>query len=194
MKIYSDGTRVLDWAEAEIIIRTYADSLKHSKKVDHNQLNALQQILLLIGASEKELNGNIRLQKEAFLVANEYLDYERKLEDLRFVPYRLGPYSFKLAELTNALIISGYLGYRGRKNSNNQAYYLTSKGRNIFNKLRKSNSKLAKTITMARKELDEFSPAGLLRYIYSKPEYRKYTTKSTVKKLYMDVTWGRHGA
>ena len=147
-------------------------------------------ITLLIGVNGP-IYGNLRLQKEVFIAIEERLTKDLHVEDVRFVPYRIGPYSFKLASIVDGLLVGGYVTYSGKKGSNKQAYRLTNKGQKLYSMLAKNNPKLVKILSKLRKDMDEFSVSGILRYIYNNPKYEKYLLKSEYREKYKDINWGK---
>lgn len=197
MKKLIDGSKILGLADAEKLFQTYRNILVHGKSKGQKSLSTLEFIIMLLGAGGKPIYGNTRFQKESFIVYNEYISKrtEVMIENPNFIPFHLGPYSFKLAELMSLLTITGYVKHQGKINTNSQAYYLTPSGIQLFNKLKSSNEVLIEKIAKARRNLDEFDIKGLLKYVYNKPEYKSYTKYSRVKKKYYDgITWGRQRA
>lgn len=149
-------------------------------------------IISIIGENKKTpLHGPTRLQKGIFIALKEKLVDEVLFSKCHFVPYRYGPYSFFIKEILGDLISSGCVGYNGKKNTNSQKFFLTNKGLSIFNKLSQRAPELIDTMNEVRRETDEMTIAGLLRYVYNKPEYKKYLDKSAVRSRYEDITWGK---
>lgn len=77
-------------------------------------------ILLLFARSDRAIRGRVSIQKELFLMYNEVLNRENFSEiqvlDPEFVPYKYGPYSFKLSSALASLVFRGKIAKNGRKN------------------------------------------------------------------------------
>lgn len=178
---YSDGTMILSWTEAEKLIRV----------VHRNNFISVPDMILSTIGDKSKLYGNTRLQKGIFIAINEKLGKKYTVEECNFVPYRFGPYSFKIAELTSALISAGYVSYSGKKNTNNQAFFLTKQGKARFKTISRQKPEFVKIMSKLKMEIDEFNIPGLLRYIYNNENYEKYLDRSAVKEKYKDINWGK---
>ena len=217
-KQYSDGTKVLSFKEAEKLLKNMSFAGVESSKGSSQSLRRsaykasphsaakrgsakssrsmttqikLSEVLISLIGSGKELYGNLRLQKELFVAFKERFPSKMYVEDPQFVPYRLGPYSFKIASIMEGLIMGGYVSTYGRKGSNKQVYNLTKKGRILFELTQEKYSHLTGILSELRRDMDEFGTRGLLRYIYNNPAYKKYLVKSQYRDRYKDITWGR---
>ncbi len=175
---YSDGTKAISIKEIEYFI------LKMKNKIP------LQTLILAIIGDKTPLYGNLRLQKGIFIAINERIK-GLDIEDPKFIPYKIGPYSFKIKEILDGLIEGGYVSYYGKKNSNSQGYFLTDKGKKELNKIIETYPELYQILCTLKKQLDEMKIEGIIKYIYNKPEYKKYIEKSQYKEKYKDIVWGR---
>jgi uncharacterized protein YwgA len=158
----------------------------------NTEISVMDIIISIIGRNPKTpIHGQTRLQKSIFIALKEEIDDEILFSKCHFVPYRFGPYSFFVKEILGDLLSSGYVGYSGKKNTNSQKFFLTSKGLAFFDKLNNRAPKLIEAMQKVRKETDELTIHGLLRYVYNKPEYKKYLDKSAVRSRFEDITWGK---
>ena len=137
------------------------------------ELDNAQKITLLLLAAQREepIPGNLWLQKELFLIADElppleeYLEYEAHLQ---------GPYS----ETANTVIEN--LQYLGLVKKNRNGWALTEEGEVQTNKIQNgSSSKLTSIIQETKSTLNDLSKDELLVYIYY--QYPEMTEESMEK-------------
>lgn len=177
MSTTSDKTKIYNHKKASKIFQ----NLKTTK------FSLQDMIMILLFAQDKPVHGRTLLIKELFLL------YMRQLSDdaqnPKFVPYRLGPYSFHLMETVSTMNLNGYLQVKGRKNSNAESFSLTDKGKKnakkVFNKLGKETKN---SVIEKRKGWDQLGTDGILNYVYT--HYPKYKKNSIFKKRYKDIIWG----
>lgn len=141
--------------------------------------------------TSKPLHGSTRLQKGIFIALKERLNDDELFAKFHYIPYRYGPWSFYIKEILGDLISSGYVSYRGKKNTNSQKFYLTKKGERYFKTIKEANPKIVDVMDNVRKDTDELTVRGILRYIYNNPKYKNYLVNSAVRKRYEDITWGK---
>jgi uncharacterized protein YwgA len=114
------------------------------------------------------------------------LDYE----DCEFLPYHLGPYSFRVANKLENMIQLGIIEVKGKKNTSDEEFRLSSKGRQIIEpKYRKLPKRIMEKLSTLRKGLDQYSTKDILRHVYT--YYPQYRVKSKIAHRYKLITWGR---
>lgn len=172
---------------------TFEEALRAYDKITPPQLTASEIVLLLLNSYDKPIYGRTLFMKEVFLLNEEILrkHYENtSLEDLHYVPFRFGMYSFKIAELLKDLELAGYIERRGKKNTRNESFVLTKRG-SVYAKGRlcKIPERVIEKVRSYRKGWDELGTDGILRYAYE--HYPEFIDKSELKKKYKGITWGR---
>lgn len=180
MEVFSDGTVVYDYEEAKKVI----SELKAKKYAVSDCI-----LLMLYAQSDKPIFGRVLLVKEVFLLMKEILDKE-ETQDAKFIPYRLGMYSFTVGNALVNLEYSGYIERKGKKNAKLEQFELTDKGKKYVSEIWNTLPKIIQDITKEkRKGWDQLGYDGILRLVYRKyPEYRE---KSCLKERYKTITWGK---
>lgn len=154
---------------------------------EKNNLLGTDIILLLLSISP--IKGKTKLQKEVFLTWKEFLD--KQIDELGYFPYKYGAYSRLIDDATKALFIQNKISMKKRKGEGS-VYSITSKGKqslmNDMKKRQSSHSKLVKIKNKYKEKLedqkidwDDWSPKGILRYVYR--NFPEYTTKTRVPSL-----------
>lgn len=180
MRELEDGTIVYTREEAKVIL----------DKIAAPKINAAEGILLLLAVTDKPIYGRIKLFKELFLLEKEVFNKNSYLEHMQFVPYRFGPYSFRVGHLLEDLEMLGLILRKGKKNTGDESFSITEKGRKyiarLFDELPKD---LLEEVKKRRIGWDELGSDGILRYVYQ--HYPEYKQKSELKEKYKTITWGR---
>lgn len=144
-------------------------------------------VLLLLSVSQ--IKGNTKLQKEVFIAWKEFL--QNKIGDLGYFPYKYGAYSKLVDDSTKILLINDKINMKKRRGEGT-IYSITKKGRiSLKRNLTKRNIsylKLLRTKNKHKEELadkkidwDDWTPKGILRYVYR--NFPEYTTKTKVPSL-----------
>ncbi len=150
---------------------------------EHLFISVEDWALLLLYAGHEYIAGITHYQKILFLVFYELAPKQNiPTENPGFYGYKYGPYSDRIDEAIDFLIQQKYIGARGgRKSSSKEQFYITpkgkKKGRMLFNKLSEEQKKVLKEF---RKHWDQKTTKSLCKYIYSKPEYKKFLDKSVI--------------
>jgi predicted transcriptional regulator len=180
IETYSDGTVIYDYEQAKIIM----NELKPKK---HAVTDCI--LLTLYAQPDKPIFGRVLMIKEVFLLMKEILN-ESEIQDPKFVPYRLGMYSFTVGNALTNLEYSGYLERKGKKNTKLEQFELTEKGKEYISKIWKTLSLITQeTAKEKRKGWDQLGYDGILRLVYQK--YPEYKEKSCLKDRYKTITWGK---
>ena len=146
-------------------------------------------MLLIIAGDNKPIIGRIAMTKQVFLAVKEVFG-EKSVQKMEFVPYRYGPYSFVLAQAVSDMVYDGILSVSGKKNTSSEKFTLTEKGMRLARRIvSKLDPPVRSMLVERRKSWDQCHTGGLLSYVRNK--YPEYTDKSTVKKRYASITWGR---
>lgn len=179
MQVYSDGTVIFDYEEAEKLL----SELKLKKYTVADCI-----LLTLFSQPEKPIVGRVVMMKEVFLIIKEILR-EENTQDAKFIPYRLGMYSFTVGNALTNLEYSGFVERKGKKNTKLEQFSLTEKGKKyisrIWETLPPDTQKIAKE---KRKGWDQLGYDGILRLVYRK--YPEFKEKSCLKDRYKNITWG----
>ena len=129
--------------------------------------------LILWLASVSPIYGDVRLQKESFLLWKEHQDISI---DPGFHADRFGPYSRMLADSVKILKVRGHL-----EELPGRTYCITKSGQKyIVQKLQKLNI-VAKKIADQKIRWDEWKTRGITTYIYRL--YPEYTMRTEVPHL-----------
>jgi len=182
--ILADNVKVYDLKTAkEIISKT---------KKDVRSLSA-EDLIFVLFYSQKEnpIYGRTMLTKQMFLLVNEILsETSIKFQDVKFVPYSYGPYSFYLMDTINHLNFSGDLIIDGRKNSSKESFILTARGidnaKKVYDSLPKN---IRDIISNKRIGWDQLGTKGILRYVYN--YYPAFKQNSKIKNKFKEITWGK---
>jgi hypothetical protein len=154
------------------------DKLKKDKVINLPDL-----ILMLFNAQkEKPIMGMILLMKEIFLLQNEFAPEEGiKVQDAEFINYKYGPYSIDVDKVIDLMEDHGLIISSGRKSTNKEIFYLTSRGAERAEKIsgKLSHSQREK-LSELRKGWDQLGVKGILRLVYRK--YPNYIDKSEIVK------------
>ena len=139
--------------------------------------------LMLLYAGHEYIAGITHYQKMLFLVYYELAPQEDiPTENPGFYGYKYGPYSDRIDEAIDFLIQEDYIKTKGgRKSSSKERFYITSKGKvkgkMIFEKLSK---KQQQRIMEFRKFWDQKTTKAICKYVYAKPEYKKFLNESVI--------------
>jgi len=175
--------------------------INSDKKISIPKYTITDSIFWLFNAQkDTAIFGKISFFKQMFLLYNEVMPDEIKNNSTnpKFISYRFGPYSFKIADILEELRYLGYINVDGRKNSRTEKFYLTSKGKkeakNRLDLIPKEILKnFQKELKKRRITWDQLGNEGLLNYVYK--NYPDFTEKSEIiNKISFDV-WdmGRFG-
>ncbi len=139
-------------------------------------------ILLLLYAGHEYIAGITHYQKMLFLIFYEFAPkFNIPSENPGFYGYKYGPYSDRIDAAIEFLIQEGYIRVEGRKSSSKERFYITDKGRvkgeKIFGKL---SEKQQQELIKFRKFWDQKTTKAILKYVYSKPQYKKFLNKSLI--------------
>lgn len=146
-------------------------------------------LFLLYAKPEKPIHGRIMITKQVFLAINEVFG-KQNVEDPKFVPYKFGPYSFLLTDVLSNLKYDGLIQTDGKKNTNNEKFYLTENGKIIAKtKFEHLAPETRSSLIKRRQGWDQSHRAGIIAYVYNK--YPQYTVKSSIKERYKSIRWGR---
>ena len=173
-------------------------TLAYTFKEANEMLNALKPkqftiadttMILLYAQHEKPICGRVLLVKEFFLLVKEILN-EYDIQDPQFVAYRYGAYSFSLGSVLSNLEFLGYMARMGNKNSKNEQFKLTNKGKEVASEIWDNLSKdIQNEIATKRMGWDQLGRDGILRLVYRK--YPKYARNSYIKGRYKEISWGK---
>jgi predicted transcriptional regulator len=177
---YSDGTVIYDYEQAERMIA----ELKPKKYSVSDCI-----LLTLFAQRDQPIVGRLVMMKEVFLIIKEVLN-EQEIQDPKYIPYRLGMYSFTVGNALTNLEYSGFIIRKGKKNTRLEQFELTQKGKDYIRKTWNSlNASTQKTAEEKRKGWDQLGYDGILRLVYRK--YPEYKEKSCLKDRYKTITWGK---
>ena len=146
-------------------------------------------LTLLYVADSKPILGKTRFVKEIFLA---YKDMEKKysIEDFHFVPYHYGPYSFRLMEILDSLIMFGLVETSGNPVSNSYVISLTQIGKKEAEEaVKKFNNEDIEYLRNKRIGWDQMTSRALIHYTYNK--YEEYTKWSKIKHKFEKIEWGK---
>ncbi|MDH7509379.1 MAG: hypothetical protein QHH00_08345 [Methanomassiliicoccales archaeon] len=181
MEKLKDGTPVYSYEEAKEVYKNLAVP----------KIMADEAILLLLASTRKPIFGRTVMIKELFLLQEEVLKkHFRTVDDMRFVPYRYGPYSFRVAQLLEEMESIRLIERRGRKGTNDEKFSISERGMQHFSRIiNKMPPEVLEEIRARRMGWDELGRDGLLRYVYQ--HYPEYKERSELKEKYKEITWGR---
>jgi len=137
--------------------------------------------LILILSRVSDIRNNTFLQKQVFLLWQEYL-FE-KSADLSYFPYHYGPYSYVIKRFSEFLEKLDMIKIV-KKNKNTHRYIINDKGRKYIQKRIKQFNINMEEIADAKANWDEHGNIGMLKQVYK--DYPKYTnqTKRPALKWY----------
>ena len=139
-----------------------------------SDLTAKDFILLLLNAgNQKPIKGNLFFQKEMFLIVEEV--YPALREELEFVPYDYGPYSFNLVNILENLKEDNLISF---EDSEGNEYSITHDGEEYLNNIDFPRD-IIKKVNKLKIGSNKLGYKGLLRYVYF--SYSKYTKNSKIK-------------
>lgn len=164
---------------------------KNKFKLQNTVKYTLRDVILFILFAEpkRPIYGRVLMTKQVFLVINEILGNEN-VENPKFVPYNLGPYSFQLIHVLSNMAYDGLVLVRGKKNTASEKFSLSNRGNMLAQeKFKRLTEELQCELIDRRRGWDQSHRKGILAYVYNK--YPEYTTKSKVSNIYKSVTWGR---
>lgn len=171
---------------------TFEEALKLQEKLPKPELTVEELILLLLGLANKPINGRTVMQKEIFLLYQEIKD-KVKVVDPEYVPYKYGPFSFKVARILEIMEMKNLLRVSNRRSKLRTKYELTPEGKELANKLlsylsKKLGRDMIEYLTRKRIGWDQLGHHGILRYVYQ--NYSKWIDKSEIKDKYIHIDWG----
>jgi uncharacterized protein YwgA len=133
-------------------------------------------ILTLLSISD--IKGNTKMQKQTFLAWKEAM--QDVTFDPVFFPFRFGAYSRVVEDTLRILEKQKYIKVR-RRRGEGTIFSITELGREkIGRKLKRLGTNLEALIAMKR-DWDEWTPQGTLRYVYRK--YPEFTSETEVPFL-----------
>ena len=145
-------------------------------------------ILLLFARMERPIRGRTVFHKELFLMYKEVLsqdDFKRlAIVDPVFVPYKYGPFSFKLSSAIASLVFSGKIKKKGRKGS--ERFSITEEGQRLAGEVLEFlpsdiGSELIEKLREQRFSWDQLSGRGLTNRTLML--FPKYYVFANVKKV-----------
>jgi len=178
----------------------YKDFIEKNRKNLVKKYSAEDIILWLLYSNEKEIFGRISLFKQLFLLWEEVIPFDIKNEtiDLKFIPYKYGPYSFFIADVLENMYFNKIINIRGRKNSISETFSLSEKGIFMCNKSierikERSKDSFLKELAKKRITWDTLGNRGLLQLVYVK--HSEYKENSLIKSKINTNIWdtGRFG-
>ena len=129
----------------------------------------LRILILMLGSYKNKIENKMRLHKIIFLLSKKYPELEKFAD---FEAYYYGPYGEGVESALDSLVSNGLLeeiNERGRK-----SYIVTSRGREVANKLVKEFPELYNEIVELYDIIDNLTDDELLALVYfSYPEYAK---------------------
>ncbi len=182
-----NDTGYISFKDAVTEVNNIRNELKDKVALTEDEL-----ILLVLGIVDKPVTGKVVLQKEIFLFLQELRD-KVYVTDPHFVPFKYGPYSFRIATLLEFMEELGYIKVVNKRYKRIAKYMLTRKGKELAGYvIRKIKDALGenfiKHLKDLRQGLDELGHDGILRYVYQ--HYKEYTDKSELKEKYIHIDWG----
>ncbi len=129
--------------------------------------------LVLWLASASPILGNIRLQKESFLLWQEYPDI---VVDPGFYPDKFGPYSQVIADSIRSLKAREFI-----EEMPGRVYVITGAGRDHITKKLQNLNVSSEQIMDQKIRWDEWMTRGITTYVYRL--YPEYTIKTEVPHL-----------
>ena len=146
-------------------------------------------LFLLYAQLKKPISGRTMITKQIFLSIKEIFN-DTQVENPRFVPYRFGPYSFRLSHILSNMQYDGLISVNGKKNTRNELFSLTNSGLKIAKKKFNSLTKKQQSVLAdKRKSWDQLHQKGILSYVYDR--YPEYTSNSKIAHIYKSIVWGR---
>jgi uncharacterized protein YwgA len=152
------------------------------EKIKNEKVMSTSDLILALFYAQKDMpiKGMISLMKQSFLVEKEFTKDEHiKTENGEYIPYKYGPYSYKVDEIVTILEENGIVKSYGRKSSNKEIFYLTDDGkemaRKVFDKLMPEQQRKLEDL---RKGWDQLGIKGILKRVYV--DYQDYINKSVI--------------
>ena len=96
---------------------------------------SLRDVLLLIlyAKQDRLIHGRVLLVKQVFLTIKEILG-SKSVENPKFVPYNLGPYSFQLIHTLSNMVYDNLVLVTGKKNAASEKFWLSEQGKILAEK------------------------------------------------------------
>jgi len=140
-------------------------------------------LILLYALKEKPMNGSLMFMKQLFLLENELIpDIPGDDENLKFYPWKYGPYSTVVAMAINKLIkeeVIKPLSISGRPDD--FQYKLTAEGIRLAEEsVRKLSEDIFDKIKQKRRGWDQLGYYGIVKKVYNK--YPEYTIQSKIRE------------
>jgi hypothetical protein len=138
-------------------------------------------VLSILGAfPSRPVYTRIVLMKESFLFEKELArDVGIRVSNLRFVPYRYGPYSRDVDDAIRELERSGLIHVERVAGGQKEVIGLTQEGRELAReRIEMLDDGQLQRLRRKRKAWDQLGYAGLLEKIYE--EYPSYKTRSEI--------------
>ena len=172
---------------------SYSQISKVFGEIKRKEIQLSDAILILLNAQpDNPIFGRISLMKQMYLLLNEELRSE-DVQDGNFVPYYYGWFSFQIINNLKNLEYLGYIEKKGKKNTRNEQFRISGKGKKFITPLFSSLPEEAQeNIRDKRKGWDQLGCDGILNYVYSK--YPDSKERSKLKERYKSIKWGRSKA
>jgi uncharacterized protein YwgA len=151
---------------------------KNKKIYQKTKPQLLSSDLILMLLSVSPIKGNTKLQKQVFLAWKEI--FGDIICELGFFPYRYGAYSRLIEDASKILLIEGKMKIEKRKGEGSM-YFITKSGKITIKRKMKNLELRMRDLPERKIDWDDWSPKGILRYVYRK--YPEYTTKTKVPSL-----------
>jgi uncharacterized protein YwgA len=134
--------------------------------------------LILVLLSISPIKGNTKLQKQVFLAWKEI--FNDKICELGYYPYKFGAYSRLIEDSAKLLVLEDKISVEKRRGEGT-IYAIREKGqRSIRKNLIKNKTRWIK-LRDRKTDWDDWSPKGILRYVYR--NYPQYATKTKIPSL-----------
>jgi len=158
------------------------ESLLHTRFAHNNILTAEDISLLLLYANpDTPVRGAVSFMKQVFLFLNEIAKkFKLPVEDLCFIPFHYGPYSYSVDEAWGNLEEQGFLHRYGRKSTRKETFEILKdgfrRGKRLYNSL---PEEVREELLQRRRDWHELGHDGILKFVYQ--NYPEFTGKSKIK-------------
>lgn len=152
-----------------------------------------EQVLLLLSLDREPIIGRILFTKEAFLLNHELVSNGLKVQNMKFVPYMYGPYSFVLTETINSMEYVGLIARKGIRGSRKESFELTDQGKKVGKEVLKMLSfiseDLVRKLGEKRVGWDQLGTDGILLFVYR--NFQQFTDRSKLKEKFKPIDYGK---
>ncbi|MCK4798840.1 MAG: hypothetical protein KAT05_15800 [Spirochaetes bacterium] len=180
--LFQHKIKGVECKDCSVVVFGAEDAQELFDKIKKEETMSTSDIILALFYAQKDvpIKGMISLMKQSFLVEKEFTKEEHiKSEDGEYIPYKYGPYSYKVDEIVSILEENEIIKSYGRKSSNKEIFYLTDFGNEIAEKVfSKLTSEQQRKLSDLRKGWDQLGINGILKRVYM--DYKNYLNNSVI--------------